>query len=341
MTSSLGALACFFCTLFAFCGTSPASAQEPATTAAKRIALTFDDAPRGRGPMFTGDERAQVLLEALNASDAGPAAFFITTQYINRGGNRTRIQAYADAGHVIANHSHTHQWLNRTDLDSYLADIDLGETLLEGLSNRRAWFRFPYLDEGRTLEKRDAMRTGLAERSLMNAYVTVDNYDWYLEQKWREALRAGQTVDLDALEQAYVDLLIGAVEHYDAMAIKVLGRSPAHVLLLHENDVSALFIDDLINALRARGWEIINPDEAYEDPIAAMTPSTLLTGQGRVAALYADYTGAQSLPKHRAIDEALIDQMLEDRNIFRDNRIYDDAASPDTQDAPRDFETRN
>ena len=41
------------------------------------------------------------------------------------------------------------------------------------LAESRSWFRFPYLDEGAgDKEKRDAVRAGLAERGLVNGYVT-------------------------------------------------------------------------------------------------------------------------------------------------------------------------
>jgi hypothetical protein len=57
------------------------------------------------------------------------------------------------------------------------------------------------------------------------------------------------------------------------------------VLLLHENDLAALFVDDLAEALRRKGWTIVPAIEAYQDPIATQLPDTLFNGQGRVAAL--------------------------------------------------------
>ena len=69
------------------------------------------------------------------------------------------------------------------------------------------------------------------------------------------------------------------------MARRTLGRSPRHVLLLHENDLAALFIGDLVTELRARGWTIISATEAFADPIAELEPDTLFLGQGRIAAL--------------------------------------------------------
>ncbi len=305
--------------LLALCLTACAqSTAEPSQHAAplKTIALTFDDAPRGDGPMFSGQERGRVLIDALRSVEAGPVAFFIHTQRLEQPGTRQRIENYAQAGHLIANHSHEHPWLMRTDTDEYIDGIDKAEALLAGFSNRRAWFRFPFLDEGTPVEKRDAVRRALKHRGLRNGYVTVDNYDWHIERKWQKAQRAGRSVNLDALQGAYVDMLVGAVTYYDNIAVETLGRSPAHVLLLHENDLAALFIDDLVIALRQQGWTIISPDEAYADPIAAIIPQTLMARQGHIGALAVEAGLDPRMLSHLAIDERLIDAMLDERGVF-------------------------
>jgi hypothetical protein len=79
--------------------------------------------------------------------------------------------------------------------------------------------------------------------------------------------------------------MVDTAAFYDRMAVETLGRSPAHVLLLHETDIAALFVADLVAGLRRAGWEIVTIDEAYRDPIAATEPDTWFLGEGRVAAL--------------------------------------------------------
>ncbi len=302
----------FFTLLFIGFSYSSANAET-----SKRIALSFDDAPRGTGPMFSGNERSEALIAALAKVNAGPVAFFVTTKNLDLNDNRVRIGSYAKAGHLIANHSHNHPWLHKIDAKTYIEGIDTAESLLEGFDNRRPWFRFPYLDEGRTLEKRDKVRQALTKRGLKNGYVTVDNFDWYLEQKWLEAAQSQQNVDLDALRLVYIDVLVGAVDFFDSLARETLDRSPAHVLLLHENDLAALFIDDLVVELRKQGWEIISPDEAYQDPIASKTPQTLMAGEGLVAALAVEKGIEAGRLSHLAVEETQIDQLLADRLVFR------------------------
>lgn len=288
----------------------------PFASAQKRIALTYDDAPRGDGRVFSGDQRAEVLIQALQSVEAGPVAFFVTTGGFERAGGTERVRRYADAGHVIANHSHRHMWAHKTAADTFLADIDRAEAALSGLPNRRTWFRFPYLDEGRTAEKTRAIAEGLDARGLANGYVTVDNYDWHVDRRLQEALKDGQAVDYEKLGRFYVRMMIYAAEYYDGIAVQTLGFSPVHVLLLHENDLAALYADDLVRAFRAAGWEIVSPDAAYDDPLPA--PASRNTGQGRLVGLAADSGRAGHTMWTWAIDEAMIDLQLERSGAFVD-----------------------
>ncbi|HEY7808794.1 MAG TPA: polysaccharide deacetylase family protein [Allosphingosinicella sp.] len=255
------------------CASLPDAAPAAAT---KRIALTFDDVPRGPGAFLTQEERTDRLIAALKAARVKQAAFFVNPGNIadpGRAGAEGRIARYVRAGHVLANHSFTHPHLNATPAADYLANIDQAEAWLKGREGRRPWFRFPFLDEGGSDKaKRDAVRAGLAERGLKNGYVTADASDWNMEQLAIDAKKAGKAIDMDALRDLYVESHVQAADFYDALARKTLGRSPAHVMLMHETDLAALFLPDLVAALRADGWEIATADQAYADPISALMP---------------------------------------------------------------------
>jgi peptidoglycan/xylan/chitin deacetylase (PgdA/CDA1 family) len=265
-------------------GVAPADAQ-------RRIALTFDDVPRARGAFFTPDERAERLIAQLRRARVRQAAFFITTGNLDRpdgAGGEARISAYVAAGHVIGNHSHSHLWATRTPVTDYVADLDRAAAWLRGRDGWRPWYRFPYLDEGRgTRERRDALRTALAQRGLSSGYVTVDSYDWFLDNLSNQARTAGRRIDRDGLRALYVDIIVNAANHAERTATTALGRSPAHMLLLHETDLAAMFIVDAVAALRRDGWEIVTADEAFRDPIAAIEPDTMFLGAGRVTAIAA------------------------------------------------------
>lgn len=262
--------------------TAPAIAQ-------KRIALTFDDAPRARGPFLTPDERTERLIAGLRKAKVRQAAFFVVPGNLSApdgvSGER-RIAAYVRAGHVIANHSFTHPALKSMTAEAYLADIDRASRWLIGRKGLRPWFRFPFLDEGGTDKaKRDAVRAGLAARQLSNGYVTVDGSDWNIEGLTIEARKAGDPIDMDALRDLYVETHVESAEFSDRLAKQALGRQPVQVMLLHETDLAAYWIADLVAALRSKGWEIVTADAAYRDPIAQAQPDTPSAQGNRLEAI--------------------------------------------------------
>jgi peptidoglycan-N-acetylglucosamine deacetylase len=250
---------------------TPAHAQ-------KRIALTFDDVPRDAGAFFSPEQRTTKLIAALKQARVKQVAFFVNPGNLakpdGQGGDR-RIAAYVAAGHVIANHSFSHPSLSKLTPEAYLADLDMATDWLKGRKGYRPWFRFPFLNEGRSDKaKRDAIRVGLAARGLRNGYVTVDASDWNMETLTIAATKAGKPINMAALRDYYVTLHVEAADFYDGLARQTIGRSPAHVILLHETDMAAMFIGDLVAALRKDGWEIIAADKAYRDPIGKVVYDT-------------------------------------------------------------------
>ncbi len=305
----------FALAFFVLLAAVPAAAQEQ-----KRIALSFDDVPRFPGAFMTPDERTIALIQALKEAGVRQAAFFVTSGNLEQDYGRNgeaRIRAYVEAGHVIANHSFSHTHLSENTVADYVADLDKTEAWLKGRPGRRPWYRFPYLDEGHDIARRDAVRAALRERGLSNGYVTVDAYDWAIDDLTRKAVKDQREMNLRALGDFYAETVVQAADFYDRLARQTIGRSPAHVLLLHETDLNALFIEDVVAALRADGWQIVPIDEAYADPIARIEPDTLVLGGGRVSALAVVAGRAPADVFYERNDEAVLARLFEQRVIVK------------------------
>jgi len=303
--------------LLASCTAAPAPAE---VQGPKRIALSFDDVPRLPGAFMTPEERTIALIAALKKAGVEQAAFFVTTGNLDEDYGRNgeaRIRAYVEAGHVIANHSHSHTHLSDSAIADYIADLDKAKAWLAGRPGERLWYRFPYLDEGHDLERRDALRAALSARGLANGYVTVDAYDWAIDDLVRKAVADKRAIDRRALGAFYAETSVQAANFYDRIARETLGRSPAHVFLLHETDLNALFIVDVVAALRADGWQIIPIDEAYRDPIAQTEPDTLVLGGGRVSALAAAAGRERGDLTYERNSEAELARLFEQRVIVK------------------------
>lgn len=249
----------------------------------KLIALSFDDVPRMHGAFMSPTERGARLIATMKEKGVDQAAFFLNpgqmTEYGDTEGAGQRIRDYVAAGHVIADHSNTHPRLGGTSAADYLANIDAAEAWLVKQPGRRPWFRYPFLDEGgKDMAKRDAIRAGLKQRGLLNGAVTIDGSDWNMEDQALKAVKAGRKIDMAALRDLYVETHVESADFSDALMVRTLGRSPAHMILLHETDIAALFLGDLIDALRKHGWEIISADGAFADPIYRSLPETPYAG---------------------------------------------------------------
>ena len=263
---------------------APAAAQ-------KRIALSFDDVPRAPGTFMTPQQRTDRLIAALRRARVRQVAFFVNPGNLQQpwgAGREGQIAAYVHSGHVIANHTFNHPHLSQIGAAAFIANLDQAAAWLQGRPGYRPWFRFPFLDEAENdPATRDAVRAALRERHLRNGYVTLDSMDWLLDQLVSQAHTESRTIDMNALQDLYVRILVECADFSDRLARDALHREPIQVVLMHETDIEALFVPAAVAALRAHGWEIVPIDRAYRDPIAAAEPDSpnLASRVGALASL--------------------------------------------------------
>ncbi len=104
------------------------------------------------------------------------------------------LQRWLDEGHEIGSHSNTHPSYTALTSEAYLADVAASRTALSAWLTPRQrtlrLFRFPYLQEGDTPQKVDAIRAALAAGGLRNVPVTLDGPDWSFDR--RVGRRRGQ-----------------------------------------------------------------------------------------------------------------------------------------------------
>lgn len=282
----------------------------------QEIALTFDDAPRHDTAIFRGKERTQRLIEGLKKAIVPDVIFFVRTSNLNQ---RTKqyIESFIEAGHYIANHSHNHKSLHRVSVEPYIQDIKQAHHILKDYKNFLPLYRYPFLHEGRTRKSRDQVRLFLKDVGYRNGYVTVDNYDWYMDLLLQKAVKAKRKISYEKLKEVYIQVLWQCIQFYDEIAQKTIGRSPKHILLLHENDLAALYISDLVSYLRSQGWKIISAKEAFADPISTIVPDVLFNGNGRVAAIAKE----KGLDKIKLVHESLNQDYL--NRLFSKNEVFE------------------
>ena len=72
------------------------------------------------------------------------------------------------------------------------------------------------------------------------------------------------------------------------LALTLLKRHPAHVMLLHTNAINATCLQEIIKEFRTSGWKIISPMEAFKDTLYSSEPNFLPAGESIVWALAKD-----------------------------------------------------
>ena len=273
----------------------------------REIALTFDDAPTPDSALMTGAERTEKLIAALQKAKVPDALFFVKADYISPQ-TAERLTRYTNAGFHLASHSFTHQSASQLGVNAYAQDAYKAHLALKPFANVLNFHRFPYLHYGKDLAEINQLQSLLGELGYQDGYVTIDNFDWYISALITKAVEEEKPVNYEKARDFYVNSLYESIGFYDAIAKKSLKRSPRHVLLLHENDAAALFVGDLIQHLRNKGWKIISPQQAYKDPIAKTFPQVAFHKQGRVAAIANSKGIPEAELRHPSENEAYLNQ---------------------------------
>ena len=253
---------------------------------APQFSITMDDFNWKNPVKLTASERNDAILSSLQ-SHSIKAALFVVGRNIEAPEGKQLLSAWDRAGHMIGNHTYSHGNYNAptADVADYQQDILRAEALLKDFPRFRKYFRFPLLKEGDTAAKRDAMRSFLAQHSYRTGHVTIDNSDWAIDNRLTVRLKKDAAADVKPYRDYYMEHMWARAEYYDALAKRVLGRPVKHTVLVHFNLLNGLFLSDLIEMFKSKGWQPIDADEAFADPVFSAKPNVLPAGESIVWSL--------------------------------------------------------
>ena len=130
-------------------------------TLAKSLALSFDD---GLDPKLNPDALNinNEILSTLKQNKI-PAILYPSLSRVGAEDGLDIVAEWGKQGHRIGNHANLHLNLNKNEitLPNYLRDMQQGHNAFKALKGFTPRYRFPYLKEGDTLEKRDGVRQWL------------------------------------------------------------------------------------------------------------------------------------------------------------------------------------
>ena len=247
------------------------------------VAITMDDV---RWQLIPEDRRADAESRLLERLGATRAFLFAIGNCVDNEHGASILKQWSAAGHSIGNHTWDHRALaGATTPEEFEQGILRNQAVLEPYAGFRKWFRFPALKEGATREIRDRLRGFLSSHGYRNGAVTIDASDWYYNQRLLTRLESEPRFDVSRYRGPYLDHIWNRAQYYDGLSRQVLGRSVPHTLLIHYNLLNALFLGDLLEMFRARGWRIIGAGEAFADPVFTRLPDTVPAGESLIWAL--------------------------------------------------------
>jgi len=255
-----------------------------AAATAPEVSITMDDFNLFLADDQTAEKRNQAILAAFRAHSI-KAAIFVCGIYIDSVLGQRLLKQWNDDGHIICNHTYSHRNYEKSDFRQYAPDILRCEALIKDYPQFRRLFRFPYLKEGKTAEHRDQLRGFLAEHGYGAGAVTIDASDWYIDDRLRKRLEADPKADTRGFRDYYLRHILDRSNYYDEVSRKALGRSVRHTLLVHHSVLNALYLRDVLDQYKKRGWKLIDAEYAYADPVFKQQPDVLPAGDSLVLAL--------------------------------------------------------
>jgi peptidoglycan/xylan/chitin deacetylase (PgdA/CDA1 family) len=244
-----------------------------------KVALTFDDLPRnGTLPEGAKDsDFARDTIKVLKKHRIPPSYGFINADKLESNPDGAKaLQIWVDGGHPLASHTYTHIDLTKNSAEDFQREILRNEPALEllmpqgkkvgGGEHDWRWFRYPYLHEGDTLEKRRAIRTFLAGNGYRIAQTTLDFGDYYWNSAYARCSMRKDEASIEWLRESYR----AAARDFTRFDVRnsrtVFGRDIHHVMLLHLGAFSAHILPDLFQILKEEGFDIVTLEEAQKDP---------------------------------------------------------------------------
>ena len=128
------------------------------------------------------------------------------------------------------------------------------------------WFRYPYLEEGNTLAKREAVRGWLLAHDYRIAEVTLDFGDYMWNDAYARCATKRDNTAIASLHDSYLATAAEYITYSRTLSQRLYGRDIPYVLLLHVGAFDARMLPELITLFRSRGFQFVSLPQAESDP---------------------------------------------------------------------------
>ena len=240
----------------------------------RTVAITFDDLPYA-GDAHSAAPANRKILAALARHRVPTTGFVIQKRVEELGASGTQILSeWSRQGFELGNHTWSHPDFNTLAVDQMESEILRGEA-----GRKPRFFRFPFNHTGDTKEKHDAIAAFLAQHGYRTAPCTIDNSDWMFNAPYLPMLSRHDAAAAAKLRAEYIAYTGVEIDYYSNLNKQVLGYEPPHIMLLHDNQLNADVIEDLLELFESRHYRFVTLAEAEADPVY-QGPETFFTKFG-------------------------------------------------------------
>jgi peptidoglycan-N-acetylglucosamine deacetylase len=237
----------------------------------QQMAITFDDLPV-HGAMPPGVTRLQIansILTTLKREKLPPVYGFINAERMEQDpASLQALKAWRAAGQPLGNHTWAHLDLNDQSAEEFEAEVSKNEPLLKELMGKEDWhwFRYPYLHEGDTVEKRRAVRSWLSAHGYKIAQVNMDFEDYLWNEPYARCVAKHDEASIAKLHDGYLAVADQYYGVFRELSQLVYARDVKYVLLMHVGAFDARMLPELLALYRAKGVSFISLQDAMADP---------------------------------------------------------------------------
>jgi peptidoglycan/xylan/chitin deacetylase (PgdA/CDA1 family) len=264
-----------------------------AQTPTPQVAFTFDDLP-AHGPLPPGEFRPEPIrsiIKTLKTEHMPPVYGFVNGFRVAQYPYQAELlRDWIASGNPLGSHTWSHPALDLTSAKKYIANIAENEPLLRKVDPHGDWhwFRYPYLQEGNTLEKRVAVRDYLFAHHYKVAEVTIDFEDYLWNEPYARCMATHNDAAVTSLEHSYLSVADEYIGVFRTLSQKLYGHDIPYVLLLHVGAFDAHMLPRLIALFRERGFEFVTLQQAESDPAYAFDPNIGYLSGGTMQELVAN-----------------------------------------------------
>jgi peptidoglycan-N-acetylglucosamine deacetylase len=221
----------------------------------RTVAITVDDLPYASGAGVVLSSTAEVvnrnLLAGFRVHHVPVTGFVIQKGVESLGASGTRIlKEWTSQGFDLGNHTYSHPDINDLSVKQIEQEIVRGESALGPLmteaGKKLAFFRFPMNHTGDTKVKHDVIAAFLSQRGYRLATSTIDNSDYLFNRAYVRLLAKNDELAARNLRLEYLAYTSAEIDYYAALNKQVFGYEPPQVMLLHDNQLNADVIEQVL-----------------------------------------------------------------------------------------------